>query len=48
MERLYKQNEEAVQNPKRSRWVWGMTVGIPILIAILGFIMIFYFKFMHR
>jgi hypothetical protein len=47
MERLYKQNQGAVQNSKRSRWVWGMTIGIPVLIAILGLIMIFYFNFLQ-
>jgi hypothetical protein len=47
MERLYRQNHEEVRDPKRSRWVWGITIAIPALIAILGLIMMLYFKFLQ-
>ena len=45
--RLCLRNYQATDDVKRSRWIWGITLAVPAMIAILGLVMVFCFNMLQ-
>jgi hypothetical protein len=34
---------QATDDVRRSRWIWGVTLGVPVIILVMGLMLMFYF-----